>query len=223
MHAHQLEIDLHARTINEVLMKYVLFFALALGLMSCLTEQDRTLPILGRHEYIENGQELDTIYHTVQPFSFINQDSQAVSNTTFAGKVYVADFFFTSCPSICPLTTAQMLRVYENYPDQENLLLLSHSIDPEYDDVGVLKDYAERLNVSADKWHMVTGNKSEIYNMAQTSYYVGVREEARAPGGFEHSGAFVLVDQQGRIRGMYDGTDPVKVDQLMKDIDLLLK
>ena len=204
-------------------MKYVLFFALALGFMSCLTEQDKSLPILGRHEYIENGPEVDTIYHTVQPFSFIDQDSQVVTNATFAGKVYVADFFFTSCPSICPLTTAQMLRVYENYPDEENLLLLSHSIDPDYDDVAVLKDYAERLDVSADKWHMVTGNKEEIYNMAQTSYYVGVREEARAPGGFEHSGAFVLVDQQGRIRGMYDGTDPVKVDQLMEDLKILLK
>ena len=203
-------------------MKYVLMLVIILNIFSCIPDKKEKLPILGRHEYLENENGPDTIYHTVESFAFVDQDSQTVSNETFSQRVYVADFFFTSCPSICPTTTAQMLRVYEVYKDNDQVVLLSHTIDPEYDDVAVLKDYADRLDVEASKWHFVTGNKEDIYDIAQTSYYVGVREEARAPGGFEHSGAFVLVDQEGRIRGMYDGTDPVKVDQLMKDIKLLI-
>ena len=206
-------------------MLYKLFylFALVSIVISCNTGNNQELPILGRHEFVDTATGTDTIYHTVGSFGFLNQDSVLIANADFTDKIYVADFFFTSCPSICPLTTAQMLRLYDEFEDEDRVLLVSHTIDPEYDDVKVLSDYANRLDVSSKKWHLLTGNKEEIYQMAQTSYYVGVREEERAPGGFEHSGAFVLVDQQGRIRGMYDGTVPDKVDQLMKDMKLLLQ
>ena len=101
-------------------------------------------------------------------------------------------------------------------------MLLSHTIDPEYDNVDVLRDYANRLEVVSNKWHFVTGDKSTIYDIAQTSYYVATRENERAPGGYEHSGAFILVDNLGRIRGVYDGTKAEEVDELMDDIKLLL-
>ena len=117
----------------------------------------------------------------------------------------------------------QLLRVYEKFEDNDQVMILSHSIDPEYDSVAVLNDYANRLEVSSDKWNFITGDKAEIYNMAQTSYYVATRENEDAPGGYEHSGAFILVDQNRHIRGVYDGTDPERVSNLLEDIELLIE
>ncbi len=180
------------------------------------------LPILGRHEYIETPNGTDTVYHTIKPFQFVDQDSNLVNNDTYKGKIYVADFFFTSCPSICPVMKTQMLRVYEAYHDNDRVMFLSHTIDPEYDNVKRLHDYAQRLGVSSAKWHFVTGNQDAIYDMAQTSYYVATRENPKAPGGYEHSGAFILVDGQGHIRGVYNGTEQESVDKLIRDIKTLL-
>jgi len=199
-------------------MKLIYYFALILTLAGCSQPKNK-LPILGRHEYIDTETGTDTIYHTVNNFAFYNQDSSLVTNTTFEGKIYVSDFFFTSCPSICPLMKVQMLRIYKKYVENPQVGILSHSIDPEYDNVKRLKDYAERLEIESSTWHFVTGNKDSIYNMAQTSYYIGVRDD----GSFEHSGKFVLVDKQRRIRGVYDGTNEESVDKLLKDMDLLLQ
>jgi protein SCO1 len=204
-------------------MKYILLpVLLTFWLAGCMNTTSPKLPILGRHEFIENESGIDTIYHTIKTFAFIDQDSTLVTNETFDGKIYVADFFFTSCPSICPIMKAQMLRVYKAYADNNKVMLLSHSIDPEYDNVKVLHDYAERLGVSSKKWHFITGDKPAIYDMAQTSYYVATRENEKAPGGYEHSGAFILVDGRRRIRGVYDGTKAEAVDKLIADINLLL-
>ncbi len=200
-------------------MKLIYSFALMLTLAACSHHETKKLPILGRHEYIDTETGTDTIYHSVKNFAFIDQDSSLITNTTFEGKIYVSDFFFTSCPSICPLMKVQMLRIYEKYEDNPLVGIVSHTIDPEYDNVTVLKDYAKRLDVKSSKWHFVTGIKDSIYNMAQTSYYIGVRDD----GSFEHSGKFVLVDKQRRIRGVYDGTDEEAVDKLLKDMDLLLQ
>ena len=199
-----------------------IFLGLIIVLASCKSE-DNTLPILGRHEYVETDTGIDTVYHQIADFAFINQDSALVTNDTFKGKIYVADFFFTSCPSICPIMKVQLLRVYEKFEDNDKVMILSHSIDPDYDNVAVLNDYANRLEVSSDKWNFITGDKAEIYNMAQTSYYVATRENEDAPGGYEHSGAFILVDQNRHIRGVYDGTDPERVSNLLEDIELLIQ
>ncbi len=200
------------RLIYLFLLSSFLFFA-------CKKNTPSKLPVLGRHEYIETEYGTDTIFHTVKPFAFFNQDSSLITNTTFENKIYVSDFFFTSCPSICPIMKVQMLRVYEKYKDNPEVGILSHTIDPEYDNVERLKDYAERLEVESAKWHFVTGIKDSIYNIAQTSYYIGVRDD----GSFEHSGKFVLVDKQRRIRGVYDGTNEDAVAKLLLDMDLLLK
>ena len=202
-------------------MKLMLFIPglISIFFISCSDKTPDKLPILGRHEYIDTPTGTDTIYHEIKPFSFTDQDSIVVTNDTYKGKIYVTDFFFTTCPSICPLMKIQLLRVYDKYMDNPEVGILSHSIDPEYDDVSVLKEYVERLGVEKGNWHFVTGDKDKIYDMAQTSYYIGVRDD----GSFEHSGKFALVDKERHIRGVYDGTDEKSVDKLLVDMETLLK
>lgn len=204
---------------------YKLFFLyILLILTGCNLTTKESLPILGRHEYIELGDGgIDTVFHSIKSFSFMDQDSSIITNASFAGQLYVADFFFTSCPSICPIMKVQLLRVYEKYQDNDKVAILSHTIDPDYDKVPILHDYAQRLEVESDKWHFVTGDKDQIYDMAQTSYYVATRENDQAPGGYEHSGAFILIDPNKHIRGVYDGTDAKSIDKLLRDIDILLE
>ncbi|HNP19495.1 MAG TPA: SCO family protein [Fulvivirga sp.] len=187
---------------------------------ACNAPKEEKLRIFGRTEVAENG---DVIYHKIADFKFVDQDSNFVTPDTFKDKIYVADFFFTSCPTICPLMKVQLLRVYDKYKDNPNVLLLSHSIDPTHDTVAVLHDFAERLGVESSKWHFVTGDKDEIYKIGQTSYMVSASEDSSEPGGYIHSGAFILVDKDKRVRGLYDGTLPDQVDRLMKDMDKLLK
>lgn len=185
------------------------------------------LPILGRQEIVEkeiNGKMVkDTVYHTIAPFQFVDQDSAIITNATFHNQVYVADFFFTSCPTICPIMKQQMLRVYEAYENDPEVAIISHTIDPQHDTVAVLNDFAERLGVSSSKWHFVTGPQDDIYEIGEKSYMVVANEDENAPGGYIHSGAFLLVDKKGRIRGVYDGTVPEQVDVLIKDIQRLTK
>lgn len=189
------------------------------------TQSSHRLPYLGEpaitsHE--ENGVLVpDTIYPTIPPFQFVNQDGKIITDSTYNGGIYVADFFFTTCPTICPKMKAELLRVYEAYKDEPRVKILSHTIDPEHDNVEVLHEYAGRLQVNAEKWNFVTGSKDSIYTMAE--YYLCSAEEAPdEPGGYIHSGALVLIDHTKHIRGLYDGTKPEEVDQLIKDIPLLL-
>jgi protein SCO1 len=198
------------------------------ALFSCQPMDNKELPILG-HRHAEertiDGQlKTDTVYHKIADFSFINQDEQVLTNETVKAKVYVADFFLTSCPTICPVMKSEMLRVYEKFGQEPDFKILSHSIDPTYDTVALLKDYSVRLGVEdATTWHFLTGDPEKIFEIGQTSYLTTAMEDKDEPGGFLHSGAFVLVDQEGRIRGIYDGTKSDQVDKLMKDIPKLLK
>ena len=184
------------------------------------------LPVLGRTEIVTkevNGiLTKDTIPHRIADFSFINQDSAVVNNASFKDKIYVADFFFINCPSICPEMSKQMYRVYEKFLENENVGLLSHTIDPGYDTVAALANYARLMGVSGSKWQFVTGDKDQIYDIGETSYMVVANEDENAPGGFIHSGAFLLIDKERQVRGVYDGTIASQVDLLMKDINRLL-
>ncbi len=206
---------------NNSMVKYVMFLAIASGLLlaSCAEKKEAALPIFGEKD-VQNG---DTIYHTIADFKFVDQDSAFVTNETFKDKIYVADFFFTSCRTICPIMKTQMLRVYDSIQDEPDVLLLSHSIDPEYDTVGLLHDYAERLGVKSNKWHFVTGSKEDIYKIAQTSYFATAMEDKSEPDGFIHSGAFLLIDKDKRIRGKYDGTKEEDVNRLLAEIQRLKK
>jgi len=194
-----------------VLTAYSLFF-----LTSCVPKE-KPLPIFGEREVVGS----DTIYHTIANFKFVDQDSSVVTNDTFKDKIYVADFFFTSCRTICPIMKTQMVRVYEATKEMPDVLLLSHTIDPEYDTVALLRDFAERLEVESKRWHFVTGVKDSIYKIAQTSYFATAMEDKTEPDGFIHSGAFLLIDKKGRIRGKYDGTQEADVNQLIVDIKRL--
>lgn len=200
------------------LIQSILLITIAFG--ACQSpNKEKVLPIMGRTEYTLT----DTIYHAIKDFEFINQDSAIINQNTFEGQIYVADFFFTSCPTICPIMKTQMLRVYDAIKDLDDVAILSHTIDPEYDTVALLRDFAERLGVSTPKWHFVTGNKHKIFEQGQRSYMVTAAEDKSAPGGAIHSGAFILVDKNKHIRGFYDGTVANEVDVLIKDISLLRK
>jgi protein SCO1/2 len=207
-----------------------LFVMLSIILLGCELENKKNkeaeFPILGRKQYVEkivDGKTVtDTVYHSIPDYKLVNQDSNWVTPKTFEGKIYVADFFFTSCPTICPTMKKEMLRVYEAYKENDQVGIISHTIDPEYDTVALLKDFAEKLDVKAPKWHFVTGEKEDIYELGQKGYMVTAMEDENEKGGYLHSGAFVLVDKERHIRGVYDGTQSNEVDKLIQDIELLL-
>lgn len=173
---------------------------------------------MGERDFV-NG---DSVYHTIPDFSFVNQDSSIITNKTYEGKIYVADFFFTTCPTICPVMKKQMLRVYEKYKENPKVGILSHTIDPRHDSVKVLKEYSTRLGINGKMWNFVTGEKSKIYEIGEKSYYVTAGEDSTAAGGIIHSGAFILVDTKRRVRGVYDGTKETDVTKLIKDMEVLL-
>ncbi|AFL82677.1 uncharacterized protein SCO1/SenC/PrrC [Belliella baltica DSM 15883] len=210
--------------------KYIPLVIFSLFFWSCSTqetESEKELPILGNWHVDQVEKEgktvQDTVYHKISDFSFINQEGKEISNLSTAGKVYVADFFFTTCPTICPIMKTQMLRVYEKFQNESKFLILSHTLDPEHDTQELLKDYAAKIGVENDQtWHFLTGDQEKIFEIGQTSYLTTAMEDKLEPGGILHSGAFVLVDQQGRIRGVYDGTKEVQVDRLINDIPKLL-
>lgn len=200
-------------------MKHLVVFALVFSaLYSCTHQEDRPLPILGNRSVSPSG---DTIYPKIPDFAFVDQDSQLVTNATFAGKIYVADFFFTHCPTICPKVKAQAMRIYEKYNGNPNVLLLSHSIDVKNDTVGQLHHYAQKMGIESARWHLVTGDHDEIYGIAD-DYFSVATEDPSSPGGFDHSGRLILVDINRHVRSFCDGTDPESVDKFMKDIDRLL-
>lgn len=198
-----------------------IFFFLCLGVLfsACEPARKGPLPILGNRDVTAGG---DTIYPRVRDFSFVNQDSQLVSNATFEGKAYVVDFFFIHCPTICPKVKAQAKRVYDRFANEPSLLLLSHSIDTKNDTVAALRRYAEKLGIDAQRWHLVTGDHDAIYKMAD-DYFSVAQENPDAPGGFDHSGRLILVDKNRHVRAFCDGTDPKSVDQFMLDVERLLE
>lgn len=183
------------------------------------------LPIFGSRravsKVVDGKTEVDTIYQTIPKFGFVNQYGDSITNKSLDGDIYVADFFFTTCPSICPIMARNMLKIYDTYKGDGNFKILSHTIDPKHDSVPVLKKYADKLGVKGNTWWFVQGKKEETYDIAEKNYLVAVKKDSTAAGGYVHAGYFVLVDKQKRIRGAYDGTDPKQVDQLIDDIKAL--
>lgn len=202
-------------------LKYIQLSKIALVFLVLLgCQQEKKLPFLGPKII---GKQGDTLYHAIPNFKFLNQDSLWISEKDMAGKIYVADFFFTTCPTICPKMKSSLLRIYDKFAEDDRVRILSHTIDPEFDGVHVLKEYAKKLNISSPRWNLVTGKKSDIYRLGEKSYLVTTQEDANEVGGFVHSGAFILVDKNRHIRGIYDGTKEEEVNHLMEDMTLLLK
>ncbi|WP_240163406.1 SCO family protein [Spirosoma taeanense] len=205
--------------------RWAILTGLLAAVLSCSPADDK-LPILGERTTVTrtvNGKAVtDSVYHTIPDFTFVSQYGDTVTARTLNGKVYVADFFFTSCPTICPKMKVQLKRVYEKFKGNPDVMLLSHTIDPAHDSVPMLKEFADNLGVTGRQWLFVTGDKETIYDIGQNSYMVTAQQDASAPGGVIHSGAFILVDKNKHIRGVYDGTTEDGVDKLMKDMDRLL-
>lgn len=199
------------------LLKSILVLIIGISIIGCV-EKPTTLPVIGDRTDLDGNVEV----HKIRDFSFVNQKNETVTNADLANKIYITDFFFTSCPSICPKVKKQMLRIYDKVVENQDILLVSHTIDPKRDSVSVLYTYASNMGVDHDRWWFLTGDKEELLDIAD-DYFVAAYEDEEAPGGFDHSGKIIMLDKRGKIRSFCDGTDPESVTKFMGDIDLLLK
>jgi len=190
-----------------------------------MIKEDRVLPIYSpamiNPELVDESKQSVTKGHRISDFELINQDGNLITNKHFDGYYYVADFFFTTCPTICPSMSAQLQRIQKRYMDDDDFKILSHTVQPEVDSVPVLKEYADLYAANPDKWIFATGDKKLIYDLARKSYFAAVTEGDGGPEDFIHTENFVLVDKEKRIRGFYDGTSEESVDQLLIDIEIL--
>ncbi len=175
------------------------------------------LPILGEKEEIDGVMN----YHSVAPFKFVNQYGDTITEKTFSNKAYIVDYFFTSCPTICPKVKEQELLIYDTFKGNDKLGLLSVSIDPKYDNVERLKWYADRLEIDKGNWHLATGDKDFIYDIANDFFHIAI-EDQDAPGGFDHDGRLVLVDKDRHIRSFCNGLDEADVQRFIGDIKNLM-
>ncbi len=160
-------------------------------------------------------------YHTIADFSLINQNGETVTQEDYRNKIYVADFFFTTCPTICPIMTKNMADIQSEILDDEEVLLLSHSVTPDIDSVAQLKKYALEKGVLDNKWNLVTGDKKQIYELARKSYLAVKTDGDGGPYDMIHTENFILVDKEKRIRGTYDGTNPEEIQELLEDLKIL--
>lgn len=205
-------------------MKSIIFSLLIIFILaSCgnkeTEEKNSTLlfPVIGPKK-LNNG---DTLYHTIAPFSFTNQFGEKVSDSTTKDKIYIANFFFATCQSICPRMNTQLGRVQNAFTSDNEILFLSHTINPSNDTVEVLAQYGAKYGAIKNKWHLLTGVKPAIYDLAKTSYLINAVEDDGTAEGFIHSEFLLLIDKQKRIRGTYDGTDSIMINKLIEDIKLL--
>ena len=202
------------------------FLILIVGCKS--TPEPLALPFINKPDFTpEWTNKTDAGYnsiHTIPAFSFTNQNGETVTEKTVANKIYVADFFFTRCGSICPKMTADMGILQDKYKDDNGVLLLSHSVTPEMDSVPVLKRYAENKGIISGKWHLLTGDKTAIYAIAKQQYYAGdIIGYYQTGNEFLHTENFILIDKKRRIRGVYNGTLPLEMERLIDDITTLKK
>jgi protein SCO1/2 len=167
----------------------------------------------------------DTSISTVQPFSFIDQDGKVFTNANVAGKVYVTEFFFTTCTGICPRMNNNMKKVYDRFKDEKDFLIVSHTCDPETDSAAQLKKYADKLGVNTNRWVFLTGRKDSLYNIARLSYQIDdpANNLKSIDDQFLHSQLWALVNKEGKVKKIYDGLKENEVNELMNDISKMLK
>ncbi len=205
-----------------------IFYFITLATILLQSCQDKNaaakLKILGERDtamHLVDGQyRVDSVMHTIPDFDFINQDGAHVTQKDVEGKIYLVDFFFTSCPTICPKVKKNMLKVAENIKNDPDILILSHTIDPKHDTLEVLRNYANKLHINTKQWQFLTGDKDKIYAKAH-EYLIALQEDQTAAGGFTHSGNVMLIDGKRQIRGYYNGTKAEDMDNLIRDIQIL--
>ena len=209
--------------------KFILFFALLSGVILLLFYRalvpKKILPIYQpaevSFELVDSSLQHVKKYHKIANFSLTNQNGNRISQRDYQGKIYVADFFFTTCPSICPIMTNNMAYIQSKIMDDPEVKLLSFSVTPEIDSVPQLKKYALEKGVNDKKWNLLTGDKKEIYTLARKSYFVVKEDGDGGPHDMIHTENFVLVDPEKRIRGYYDGTDKAAMENLLADLKTL--
>ena len=205
------------------LIKFSLFLFV---LSSCNQITQNQLPIYNPSDFspelVDITLKNKTKNHKVEDFKLINQNGNVVTQDNYRDKIYVVDFFFTRCPSICPIMTDNLVKVQNHFIKDDNIMLLSLSVTPDIDSVSVLKNYSEKKGVIDSKWNITTGNKKHIYNLARKSYFAVVEQGDGGLQDFIHTPNFILVDTEKQIRGVYNGTDDEAVIQLINDIGTLL-
>ncbi len=161
--------------------------------------------------------------HTIADFELVNQTGKTITHKDFAGKIYVADFFFATCPSICPIMSGHIAELQEEFREDPEVMFLSHSVTPQIDSVEALAEYGERYGANPEVWHLATGEKQHIYELARKSYFAVLDEGDGGKQDFIHTENFILVDPERRIRGYYDGTSPKDMERLADEIEILLQ
>ncbi|MEK9613484.1 MAG: SCO family protein [Flavobacteriaceae bacterium] len=199
--------------------------SLILGLFYSALKPQKRLPIyqpaMVNYELVDSTLQHVKKYHTIAPFSLINQNGKTITQEDYQGKIYIADFFFTTCPTICPKMTAHMGEIQSRILNDPKIKLLSFSVTPKIDSVAQLKRYALEKGVNDQKWNLVTGDKKKIYTLARKSYLAVKNDGDGGPYDMIHTENFVLVDPEKRIRGFYDGTDDSAMEELIKDLQIL--
>ena len=214
--------------------KYKLFFfgllvfsVVTIALFYNALKPEKELPIFNpadvNPELVDSTVQHVGKYHTIADFSFTNQNGKTITQKNYEGKIYVADFFFTTCQTICPIMTTNMTEVQKAFSNNPNVMILSHTVTPEIDSVPVLKKYALKQGVDDSKWNMVTGDKKDIYYIARKSYLAVKTGNPEEMYDMVHTENFVLVDAKRRVRGFYDGTKKEDVQRLIEDINWLLE
>ena len=202
------------------------FGAVSITLFYFILTPEKTLPIYQPYEVneklVDSSISYISKYHKISDFELINQNGETITQEYYKNKIYVADFFFTTCQSICPIMTKNMLELQEQLKNDKEILLLSHTVTPEIDSVQQLKKYALENRIDDDKWNLVTGEKKQIYELARKSYLAVEDSEF---GNFDmiHTENFMLIDKKRQIRGFYDGTDKNEIIRLLSDIEILKK
>lgn len=187
----------------------------------------KTLPIyqpaMVNAELVDSSLQYVKKYHSIANFSLTNQNGETITQENYKNKIYIADFFFTTCPTICPIMTKNMGEIQSKIVKDTNVLLLSHSVTPDIDSVAQLKKYALEKGVIDTKWNLVTGSKKEIYELARKSYLAVKTDGDGGPYDMIHTENFILVDKEKRIRGFYDGTKTEDIEKLLSDLEILKK
>ena len=165
----------------------------------------------------------DTTYHFIPDFEFTDQFNNKVTQETLKNKIYVTEYFFTTCQSICPVMNTNLERVYKEFKDNPDFMIVSHTVDPEMDSVPVLMEYAKKHGVVSNKWLFLTGEKSKLYSLARKGYLLNAEEGTGDADDFIHTQNFALIDKDKHIRGFYDGTDSLEINRLIQEIKLLVK
>ena len=203
-------------------MKYYLMTLLVIFLACKDIKGDSTAITLPYFNGLDFTPEWDVATHKIPDFMFLNQEGDTITNAFYKGKIYIADFFFTSCPGICPKLTKNMASLQEYYKNDADIMFLSHTVMPWKDSVPVLKDYAIGNNVNSKKWNLVTGDKEALYNIARTGYFADEDfTKTKDDSQFIHTENFILVDKKGHIRGVYNGTIPFDLKRLQRHIAIL--